>query len=319
MCRLFHILTFACLLGLVVEQAGAAIYKLEDGSTIEGDPISTGEEGAMFRLTGSDETTPRIPWVRFTQEALKELKKIPKCAKFVEPFIELDVQKKATRKAVAIEEWPKLDRTPGTSLLGAFFSTGLGLLALVLFYAANLYSAYEISVIRAYPWFLVCGIAAVAPVIGPLIFLCLPTRLKTHEQQAAAAEAAAEAEAAALEAALPADGTAAESVAAVPVEQPTAPRLPPTQRFVRGNYSFNRRFFETKFASFFSIVRRDSDKDMVLLVKSARGNYTATRLTRISAADVHMQVQEGAASKEVMVPFIEIQEAVLKHKDSPDR
>jgi len=319
MCRLFQILTLACLLGFLAGQADAAVYKLEDGSSIEGDPISTGEEGVMFRLTVGDDTTPRIPWVKFTQEALKELKKNPKCAKFVEPFIELDVQKKVKRKAVAIEEWPKLDRTPGKSLLGSFFSTGLGLLALVLIYAANLYGAYEISVVRAYPWPMVCGIAAVAPVIGPVLFLCLPTRIKTHEQDAAEAEEAAAAEAAALEAALPADGSGAGHAESAAAEKPAAPQLPPTQRFARGQFTFNRRFIETKFAGFFAVVRREAEKDMVLLIKCARGNYTATRIARISAADAHFQVQEGAASKEVMVPFIEIQEIVLKHKDSPDR
>ena len=316
--RLFQILTLACLFGFGVEQAGAAVYKLEDGSTVEGDPISTGDEGVMFRVAGGDDTTSRIPWVKFSQEALKELKKNPKCAKYVEPFIEMDVQKKVKRKAVKIEEWPKLDRTPGKSLLGTFFTTGLGVLALLLIYAANLYAAYEISAIRAYPWPVVCGTAAVAPVIGPIIFLCVPTRLKTHEQEAAAAEESAAAEAAALEAAIEAGGSV-EAAEAAPVEKPATPQFPPTQRFARGQYTFNRRFIETKFAGFFTMVRRESEKDLVLLVKCGRGNYTATRIARISANDAHFQVQEGPASKEVMVPFIEIQEIVLKHKDSPDR
>ena len=41
------------------------------------------------------------------------------------------------------------------------------------------------------------------------------------------------------------------------------------------------------------------------------------RITRISANDMHLQVQKGHASEELMVPFIEIQEVQLKHKDAP--
>jgi hypothetical protein len=271
----------------------------------------------MFRLAGGDDTSPRIPWVKFSQEALKELKKNPKCAKYVEPFIEMDVQKKVKRKAVKIEEWPKLDRTAGKSLIGGFFTTGLGIMALLLIYAANIYAAYEISVIRAYPWAVVCGTAALAPILGPIIFLCVPTRLRSHEQEAAAQEESAAAEAAALEAALHVGGEHAPEAEAA--EAPATPALPPTQRFARGQFTFNRRFIETKFAPFFPIVRQESEKQMVLIFKCAKANYTVQRIARISANDVHLQVQEGPSSKEVMVSFIEITEVVLKHKDSPDR
>ena len=80
---------------------------------------------------------------------------------------------------------------------------------------------------------------------------------------------------------------------------------------------FNRRFFETKFASFFSVARREADKDMVMVVKSARGEYLADRISRISANELYAQVRKGPASEEVMIPFTEIQEVRLKHKDSP--
>ena len=79
---------------------------------------------------------------------------------------------------------------------------------------------------------------------------------------------------------------------------------------------FNRRFFETKFPAFFSLVRREGDKDMVLLVKTPRGQYEAQRITRIAANDMHIEVMHGAARQEVMVPFGEIQEIHFKHKDT---
>src|SRR5258708_40265870 len=46
------------------------------------------------------------------------------------------------------------------------------------------------------------------------------------------------------------------------------PTLPATQTFSRGQFTFNRRFIETKFADFFGVVRHGADKDMVLIVKA---------------------------------------------------
>jgi len=42
----------------------------------------------------------------------------------------------------------------------------------------------------------------------------------------------------------------------------------------------------------------------------------AQRITRIAANDMHIEVAHGAARQEVMVPFGEIQEIQLKHKDT---
>jgi len=92
--------------------------------------------------------------------------------------------------------------------------------------------------------------------------------------------------------------------------------LPPTQTFPRGQFTFNRRFFETKFPGFFTMVRREADKELVLILKSARGEHAAQRITRVGPNELHIQVQTGHVSEEVMIPFIEIQEVVLKHKDA---
>jgi hypothetical protein len=96
-----------------------------------------------------------------------------------------------------------------------------------------------------------------------------------------------------------------------------AAALPQTTSYQRGQFTFNRRFIETKFPGFFGVVRRDADKDMVLVIKAARGEYIGQRISRIAANDLHLQVQHGHATEEVMVPFQEIQEIRLKHKDAP--
>ena len=55
---------------------------------------------------------------------------------------------------------------------------------------------------------------------------------------------------------------------------------------------------------------------MVIIFRAARGTYTATRISRISANELYAQVQKGHASEEVLIPFAEIQEIILKHKDA---
>jgi len=81
---------------------------------------------------------------------------------------------------------------------------------------------------------------------------------------------------------------------------------------------FNRRFLETKFPGFFGVVRREAEKDLVLIIKAHRDEYLVERISRISTNDLHAQVRKGQASEEVTIPFTEIQEIRLKHKDSPN-
>jgi hypothetical protein len=100
------------------------------------------------------------------------------------------------------------------------------------------------------------------------------------------------------------------------LRQAAAAKLPQTQVFKRGQFTFNRRFIETKFSAFFGAIRRGDDKDLVLVVKSMRGEYVATRISRIAANDMHLDVHKGGASQEVQIPFVEIQEIQLKHKDA---
>jgi len=79
---------------------------------------------------------------------------------------------------------------------------------------------------------------------------------------------------------------------------------------------FNRRFFETKFSGFFSVIRRPAEKDLVLVIKAARTQLVAQRITRIAANEAYFEVVQGGGRQEVMVPFADIQEIQLKHKDA---
>ncbi len=162
----------------------------------------------------------------------------------------------------------------------------------------------------------VMGLTAVLPVLGPIIFLSMPIKVQaapTEEQVVAepqtfitAGVAQAQQEAAAAEAA----GLHISHEAAA------ARAHPEPQIFKRGQFTFNRRFIETKFSGFFGTTRRGEDKDMVLVIKTGRESYVVERITRIASNDVHIEAAQGAARQEVMVAFADIQEMQLKHKDA---
>lgn len=299
----------------------AETFQLADGTTITGEIIPPPTaDGLNIKIAQGK--YQRVSWTNFAQSTLQELVKDPKLAPFAEPFIEITEEEKLAKTEVKTVPPPRLERPARGSLFGALASSSVGLVVLLLIYAANIYAAYEIATVRAYSPIMVCGIAAVAPVVGPIVFLCLPTKMKSVQEEEVVEEAAPEAPPPGAEGAvageLPADGTAPAagglSIARAQHAAPSA--LPETQVFKRGQFTFNRRFIETKFAGFFGITRRDADKDMLLIIKSARGEFAASRITRIAASDMHLEVRKGAATSEVQVPFVEIQEIQLKHKDA---
>ena len=297
-----------------VASARAMTFEYADGTKIEGDIVQGKPEFLQIRVEGG--RYEKLAWDKLSQATLKELAGDPKLKleSFIQPYFEVQEDATIKKTEVVIKPVPRLDRPVKGSLLGALLSSSVGLLALLLVYAANIYAGYEISVIRAYPAGLVCGIAAVAPVIGPVIFLCLPTKMKSVEEEAAPEAAApaapGKAEAEASPEAAPGGLTIAHTKAAA------ATALPETQVFKRGQFTFNRRFIETKFSGFFGMIRRDAEKDLVLLIKSARGEFIVTRISRIAANDLHADVHRGGASQEVQIPFGEILEIQIKHRDA---
>ncbi|HEX4646168.1 MAG TPA: hypothetical protein VH598_11220 [Verrucomicrobiae bacterium] len=294
-------------------QAQTTVH-LSDGQTLSGELVSIEEGGFIMKKTDGG-YTDRIPWTKLSQADLKELDQNPKAAPFVEPLIEVTQEEKIKHTEVPIKEVPRLSRPKAHSLFGALATSSLGFFVLLVLYGGNLYAAYEVSIFRAQPPALVCGVSAIAPVLGPIIFLALPPAIKKKEQEwtppAETSENYAEAPAAAL-----AEEKAAQTAAVETAPAAAAAALPPAKTFSRGQYMFNRRFFETQMPGFFGMVRSGDQKDMVLEVKSARGLHQAQRIIRINANDLTLQVAKGHASEEVMIPFSEIQEVQLKHKDA---
>ena len=162
--------------GLLTGIVRADTYKLNDGQTLSGTILSFNENGLRLRL-GEDKYSDWIPWSNFSQADLADLAKNPKIEPFVEPFIEVPEVERVKKTDVVIKEVPRLERPPpSSSLLGAFIGSSVGLASLLLFYAANLFAAREIAIFRARSFRKVCAVCAVAPFIGPVIFLLLPTQ-----------------------------------------------------------------------------------------------------------------------------------------------
>jgi hypothetical protein len=288
----------------------ADTFQLADGTSVSGAIVMFNDSGVTIRTP--DDAYTNVVWPKFSQAALKQLGKNPKAKALVEPFIETPPAKPKNEQ-IAIHEVARPELPPPGSLAAALLSSSVGFIALLLLYAANIYAAYEIAIVRARPIGLVMGLAAVLPVLGPIIFLSLPVRT---EAPPAEAQAPAEAQTFAVPGAA---APVAESLAAAGVHVAPAGAkagYPEAQVFQRGQFMFNRRFFETKFSGFFSVVRRPAEKDLVLVIKTARAQLTAQRISRIAANEAHFEVMQGGRVQEVMVPFADIQEIQLKHKDA---
>lgn len=301
----------------------ALTFEYADGTKVEGEIVQGKPEVLKIRV--GDNKYEDIAWEKLSQATLKQLAADPKLKlePFIQPYLEVSEDEKIKKTEVEIKPVPRLERPAKGSILGAMFGSSVGLVVMLLLYAANIYSGYEIATVRAYPPGMVCGISAVAPIIGPVIFLCLPTKLKSsvEHEHVPVPEATVDSSPLAPE---PGPGGAGAPAAApgglhVSHAQPAAAEAaahPPAQVFKRGQFTFNRRFIETKFAGFFGMVRHGADKDLVLLIKSARGEYNVTRISRIAANDMHVDVHRAGASQEVQIPFLEIQEIQVKHKDA---
>jgi hypothetical protein len=324
--RIVYLLIAIVFCAVFAGDALAETFKLTNGETLTGESVLATANDMGIQIKVGEGQYQKVPWGNFSQEDLKNFAKNAKIEPFVTPFIEINPEEKIKRTEVNLKDPPRIERPARKSLFSAMFSSSVGFFLVVLLYAANVYAAYEVSIFRAHPPALVCGVAAVPGLgfLATIAFLAMPTKVKPSESRLEP-----EAEGVTPEGGgatgdgeevnpMHADGAAHPSglklAASEPDKEKSAVQEPVV--FQRGQYTFNRRFFETKFAGFFGVVRRDSEKDMLLMIKSSRGEYAGQRISRIAANDLHLQVQRGHASEEVQIPFQEIQEIRLKHKDS---
>ena len=323
MVRSFYLVVLTCLMAVFEIQADT--FKLTNGQSVTGEvlPTTANDQGVQIKVGEGD--YQRVPWNNFSQDDLRVFVKNQRMEPFVEPFIEISQAEKIKKTEVNIKTPPRLERPARQSLIAALFSSTLGIFILLVLYAATIYAAFEVAVFRAQPPGLVCGLAAIpfAGVLSPIIFLSMPTRMgqtaaEMREEAAAAppAEPIAQGTSAPVDDVNPMAGQAEHPSGLKLAAEPAKPQLPEPVTYPRGQYTFNRRFIETKFPGFFSTVRREAERDMVLVFKTSRGEYVGQRISRIAASDLHLEVHRGAATEEVLIPFQEIQQIQLKHKDA---
>jgi hypothetical protein len=314
--RAWPILLLVCILGMAIG-ATAETFEMVGGATISGEPISANPQGVVVKREDGS-FAPRVPWTNFTQNALKQLAQNPKTKVFAEGLLEAAEEESPERKKAAeitLKPVSRLDRPDPRAGLGALFRSPLSIVLLLLFYAANIYAGYEISIFRNYPAAAVCAAAAILPVAGPVLFLCLPRRIPKTAEETTEQLAEEHQE----EHLVPHDGAAeaTEAAAAAPEHHaaPAGPSLPAPIIYQRGHFSFNRRFFETKMPGFLRMIPSEAEKDMVLLVKSSRGEYLASRIARLTPNEIYVHVVKAGASNDVMIPYTELAEVQIRHKD----
>jgi hypothetical protein len=301
---------FAVLLGgwLVSPVRGQNYMTFEfDGQSVMGRPVAFKDSHIQIALQSGGYTN--VPWGRLSQNTLHgimRLKLTPNYyAAFAAPFLDVEPKEPPQGPKVTIRPVERMERP----ISGGLLASPVMWLIFLLIYVANIYAGYEISIYRQRNPGMVCGLSALAPVLAPILFLSLPSVVAeeavaeaTSEEGEQAAEASAE-----TTAAPEAETAAAEAAEAAPEH--------PVTVYQRGQFTFNRRFFETKLAGFLRVVPGEAEKDMVIAIVSARGNHVGPRLTRVSPNDLTLLVVKGAASQEVIIPFGEISEVKIRHKD----
>ena len=303
----------SCLLLACVTDAFAETYETLDGKVLNGPPISITRDGVAFRdATGSQ--GERVGYTNLTQASIQELLKNPKAKKFAEPFLEMSIDStNSNRPPIEIKPFERLERPDPQGGVLKLASSSFGLVFLLLLVVANLYSAYEVGIFRNYnPW-MVLGISLVLPVLTQIVFLCLPTYVPKSVSEPVDATAShvptfatsggapsAERQAAAAAAASSA-AAGAEAGGGLPV-------------YKRGEFTFNKRFFETKLPGFFGIRPSDAEKGLVFEIKTNKGNLVCNRVVRATAAEVCLQVMRASSVEEVNVPFTDVLEITIKSR-----
>jgi len=312
-----RLLRWWTLLFCLVSRVVGGEFRTITGDVYVGEVSAADADGLIVRLQ-SGVFSPRVDWAKLDETTLKSLARHPRAGRFVEPLLEPPAEEiaRAEARKIDVRQPDRVARPPaeiaGKGIYAALTSPN-GLMLLGALYLANLYAAYEIARFRWRAVPLVCGVSAVLPVIGPTIFLALPRR--EEEVVVSATDEAV----AAQSLNVPSQPVATASAAATPGSTTTAARsqagsnegLPKT--FRRGESTFNRRFFETQFPSFFKVVASEVDKDLVLEITTAAGVTVATRITRISAADLALKASDGT---ENTLEFVQVLEITLRDKNA---
>jgi hypothetical protein len=293
---------FSLWLGVVAFALGADSFSLTDGGAMSGDIVKFDDNGVMIHLAEDVYTTTNVPWARFSQDTLKQLAANPKIRGYVEPFIEPTEAQRPQKAEIQVNQVTRLELPANPSLFSGLFKSSLGLVILLLIYAANLFAAYEISIVKARMPAQVMGVAAVLPIIGPVIFLILPMYVEPPPPEEIPAEAPA------------AGGAQPKTQEQINIAEaswkPQEEKKPEAQVYARGKFTFNKRFVETRFAAFIGATEGDLAKKFSMEVRSMKEQFAVERIAQVGATDVIFETPKG----QITVPFTDIQEIKLNPK-----
>lgn len=311
MCRL--VASWLLVLVLNTLTVFSAEFRLTNGDVYVGEAASYNDDGLVVRLEIGG-FSPRIAWGKLTQETLKEIAQNPQAAEIVEPYIEIPLEvrqaEKQKRKEIKVIDPPRVPLPEGKTGFFASLANPVGLFLLGVLYLANLYAAYEIARFRGRPIALVVGVSAIAPIIAPTLFALLPSG-QVEAGTADAAEPAATEAVNPMAQALPSGMSGGGLGLAAAHGAKAGANSAYGQVYNRGNTTFDRRFFETKFTGFFRVVPGDAEKDLVMVIKTPKSEIVATRISRISGVEAHFQLLRGS---EMNVPFGEMTEVSTRAK-----
>lgn len=315
--RCYRLIAVVMLALSCVLPAPAGTFKLEDGTTILGELSGFDDAGALFRLD-SGGFSKRIPWSKFTQDSLKDLAENDKVRSMVDPFIEIPPEAKPKPKPIVLKDVPKVELPGNRTTFFSSLPTPVGLFILGLLYFANLFAAYEVANYRNRPVAVVCAVSAILPLLGPLIFLA------SHTLEAAPAETPDVPPPPPQPTAAPAAPAGPHVVGTPPTPAGGGLRMAAHQEaaagaftpkvFNRGEVMINRRFVETQFSGFFRMVPLESERDLVLVVKTAKQEFVGKRISRITAGEFYLVTLQNG--QEVSISFGEVAQITIQHKDN---
>jgi len=276
--------------------ATADSFTLSDGSSLTGDVVKFDDYCLMLH-TGAD-TYTNVPWGQFSQAALVQLSDNPRIKPLVAPFI-LPTASATPQPEIPIHPVTKVDFPANPSILAGIVTSPLGIFILLVVYAANLYAAFEIALMKLRAPAQVMGLSAVLPVIGPIIYLFKPVQ----EQKPA--------EESVVEEAFPEGEKTPEEIQIVEAwwkadDKPKEKKLEP-QVYARGKFTFNKRFLETKFASYMGDGKSGDAAKYSMELKTLKDHFTVERIMQIAVAEVILETQRG----QVTVALGDIQEIKL--------
>ena len=297
---------FSLWLAVVAAAAGADTYPLADGGSVTGEIVKFDDNGIMIHTP--EEVYTNVPWARFSQDGLKQLSANPKLKGFVDPFILPTEAERPTAPDIQVNPVVRLERPANPSIFGGLFKSGLGLFILFLVYAANLFAAFEISMVKARPTAQVMGLAAVLPIIGPVIFLIMPMWTPPP-----VVEAPPSADPSAPGAAHVPGRKTQEQIEIAEASwkaQEEKEKKVEAQVYARGKFTFNKRFIETRFAAFIGAADGEQAKKFSMEVRSMKEVFAVERIAQVGNAELILETPNG----QVTVQMADIQEIKLNPK-----